>query len=327
MHHHVQGELTGTQELHAEDQHADHQHQLGEDAGKLGQLDLQGRLALLGIGQRVGNLAHLGVHAGLGHHHAAAAVHHGGAHVDHVLPVTQGHVIGVVPQMDQVDELGDGDGFAGQGGLLHLHAGALQHASIRRDGVSRLQQHHIAHHQLLAADGDGLAVTQHLAGGGGHLLQCFDGLLRLALLIHAQHGVDDDHEQDDDHVGKAFVLHHRQHGADGGGGQQNDDHGIGHLLEEPLDEGVLLGLRQLVSAVFGKALRRLGGGQAAVAGGHIPQHGLRLFQIMLHIILPPEYRYFVPIYTKKRASMYRIGTVHESRCQKLSQALPPCMLT
>ena len=98
--HHVQGERTGTQQLHTEDQHADHQHQLGEDAGQLGQLDLQGSLALLGVGQRVGDLAHLGIHTCLGHHHAAAAIHHGGAHVDHVLPVAQRYVAGVVPQVD-----------------------------------------------------------------------------------------------------------------------------------------------------------------------------------------------------------------------------------
>ena len=168
--HHVQRKFTGTQQLHTEDQHADHQHQLGEDAGQLGQLPLQGGLTLLSIGQRVGDFAHLGVHAGLRHHHAAPAIHHGRTHVYHVLPVAQRHVVGVVPQVDQVDELGDRDGFASECGFLHLHAGALQHTAIRRDSVARLQQHHVAHHQIFAADGDGLAVPQHLTGGGGHLL-------------------------------------------------------------------------------------------------------------------------------------------------------------
>ena len=257
---HVQRKLTGPQQLHAENQHADHQHQLGQHAGQLGQLPLQGRLALLGVGQRVGDLAHLRIHAGLGDHHAAAAIDHGGAHVDHVLPVAQGHILRVILQIQDVNEFGHRHRLAGKGGLLHLHAGALQHAAVRRNGVAGLQQHHIAHHQFLAADGDGLAVPQHLTGGGSHLLQGLDGLFRLALLIHAQHGVDDDHKQNNDYVGKALVLHHCQNGADGSGHQQDNDHRVRHLLEKPFDQGILLGFRQLVSAVFGKADFRLIGG-------------------------------------------------------------------
>ena len=106
MKRHVQRKLTGPQQLYAENQHADHQHQLGQHAGQLGQLPLQGRLALLSVGQRVGDLAHLGVHTGLGDHHAAAAIDHGGAHVDHVLPVAQGHILRVILQIQDVNEFG-----------------------------------------------------------------------------------------------------------------------------------------------------------------------------------------------------------------------------
>ena len=106
MKRHVQRKLTGPQQLYAENQHADHQHQLGQHAGQLGQLPLQGRLALLGVGQRVGDLAHLRIHAGLGDHHAAAAIDHGGAHVDHVLPVAQRHILRVILQIQDVNEFG-----------------------------------------------------------------------------------------------------------------------------------------------------------------------------------------------------------------------------
>ena len=74
-----------------------------------------------------------------------------------------------------------------------------------------------------------------------------------------------------------------------------DNHGIGHLLEKPLDQGILLGLLQLVLAVFDKALLRLGGGQTLLAGVYLPQYGVRLFQIVLHLVLPPEYGYSAPI--------------------------------
>ena len=279
---HIRRERTGAQQLHAEDQHADHQHQLGEDAGKLGQLALKRRLPLLRVGQRIGDLAHLGVHTGMGDHHTATAIDHSGAHIDHVAAVTQRDILRLCPQVQKIHQLGDRDRLAGEGGLLHLHAGALQHAAVRRDGVARLQQHDITYCQILAANGNLFPVTQHLAGGGGHLLQRLDGFFRLALLKDAQHGIDHDHEEDHDHIGKAFVLHHGQHGADDGGRQQDQGHGIGHLLEKALDERILLSLGQLVFPVFRKAALRLGPRQSAGVGVKRRQHGFRALQIILH---------------------------------------------
>ena len=41
-----------------------------------------------------------------------------------------------------------------------------------------------------------MAVTQHVGVGGSHLLERRQCLLRLALLNHAQHGVEDDDGHD-----------------------------------------------------------------------------------------------------------------------------------
>ena len=282
---HVQRERACTPQLHAEDQHADTQHQLGEDTAELGQLALQGGLTLGGVGKSIGDLAHLGIHTGTGDDSLTAAIDHSGTHVDHVLTVTKGHVLLVFLQVNNVDELRDGDALTGEGGLFDLHAGALENAAVSRHGVAGLQHHHIAHHQILAADGNDLAVTQDFTGSCRHLLQGFDGLFCLVLLIHAQHSVQNNHEQNDDHVGEALVLHHGQHGADSSGSQQNDDHRVGQLLHELLEDGVLLGLRQLVLTVLCKANLSLSGGQTCCAGADFFKNGACFFQIMSHILL------------------------------------------
>ena len=128
-------------------------------------------------------------------------------------------------------------------------------------------------------DGDHLPVTQHLGCGGGHLLQGFDGLFRLALLIDAEHGVDDDNGENDDHVGKALALHNGQHAADRRGDEQDDDHRVAHLLEEPLDERVLLALGQLVFAVGREALFRLCARETFGCAVHVAQYGFGFFAI------------------------------------------------
>ena len=84
-------EGTGGDEVKQEDEHADAQHQLGQRSAQFVQAALQRRLLLLRAGQRPGDLAHLGLHAGGGNHRPAPAVDHRGAHIAHILPVGQRH--------------------------------------------------------------------------------------------------------------------------------------------------------------------------------------------------------------------------------------------
>ena len=127
---------------------------------------------------------------------------------------------------------------------------ALQNAAVGGDRVARLQDHNVAGHQHVAAQQGHLPVTEHLAGGGGHLLKGLNGLFRLALLVHAQDRVDEHYDQDNEYVGEALAGVGGGDARHGGSHQQNDDHGVAQLLKEALEQGDLFPLRQLVGAVL-----------------------------------------------------------------------------
>lgn len=256
-----QGSWVGKDVAHAvaddvdtKDHDADDDNHDGEDAAELGELHLQRRELFLGLGQGAGNLAHLGVHAGADHDGATAAVHHGGAHVAHVLAVAERHVVGARGKLDHVGVLLYGHGLAGECGLLDLHRGALEHAAVGRDGVARLEHDYIAGNELGARQVHEFAVAQHLGLRRAHLLQGLEGLLALGFLDHAQHRVDDNDEHDNGDVGKVgLALDHARERADNGGNDQHDDHGVGHLLKETLPQRRLLGFLELVRACLGEA--------------------------------------------------------------------------
>ena len=259
---HIKGELAFADDAHHKNQNADAQHQPSEDAAQGRQLALQGGGFVLGLSQRIGDLTHFGVHAGAGDHGAAAAVHHGGAHVDHVLTVAQRHFV----TLEGIGFLLDRHAFAGEGSFLNLEAGALDDAGIRRHRVAGFQMDHVAGHQFLALEEVQLAVAHYLGGGGSHGLESLDGFLSLALLHNAHHSVQDDDRQNDEHISQAFAGVNRGHRAQGGSHQQHDDHGIGQLAQEPLHQRGLLALGQLVGAVLFKT----GGGflRAQALSGH-----------------------------------------------------------
>ena len=243
---------------------------------------MQRRLLLLRPGQDTGDLAHLRVHAGGGDHHAAPAVGHGGAHIGHVAAVAQGHLAG-----KGLRGLGGGDAFAGEGGLLNLQGGTGQQPSVGGDRVPGLQQDDIAGYQAAALQLRDGAVPQDLAGGGGHGLQSLDGGLGLALLDHAQDGVQQHHRQDDQHLGKGLVGQVVGDGGHGRGGHEDQQHGVPQLLQKPLEQGGLGGLPQAVGAVFRQTALRLGGGQALRAALQVRQDligGLGIF--LVHTITP-----------------------------------------
>ena len=204
-------------DVHGEDDHADGEHELGQDAGELVELHLERGELLLCLGEGRGDLAHLGVHAGAHHDGAAAAVHHGGTHVAHVLAVAQRHVVHTLAEFNDVGVLLDRDGLAGEGGLLDLHGSALEHAAVGRNGIARLEQHHVAGDELGAGHVGHLAIADDLGLRGAHLLQGLEGLLRLGLLDHAQDGVQDNDGENDGSVGPLGLTLDKA-GDDGDGG-------------------------------------------------------------------------------------------------------------
>ena len=281
------------EDIDAKDHDTDDDNHNGKDAAELGELHLQRRELFLGLGKSAGNLAHLGVHTGADHDGATATVHHGGAHVAHVLTVAEWHVVGARGELDHVGVLLDRHGLAGQRGLFDLHRGALEHAAIGRDGVARLEHDHVARHELGARQMYELAVAQHLGLRRAHLLKGLEGLLALGFLDHAQHRVDDNDEHDDGDIGKVrFALNHARERANDGGNDQHDDHGVGHLLKEALPQRRLLGFLELVRACLGETRRRLVVAQAEVLiDALVAEHLRRGGQVfLLHIESPPGIR-------------------------------------
>ena len=280
-------------DVDAKDDDADDDNHDGEDAAELGKLHLQRRELFLGLGQGTGDLAHLGIHAGTDYDGAATAVHHGRAHVAHVLAVAERHVIGAGGELDHVGMLLDRHGLAGECSLFDLHRGALEHAAVGRDGVARLEHDHVTGHELGARQVHELAVAQHLGLRRAHLLQGLESLLAFSFLDHAQHRVDDNDEHDDGDVGKVgFALNHARERADDGGNDQHDDHGVGHLLKETLPQRCLLGFLELVRACLGEARRRLVVAQAEVLIDTLVAEYLRRGGqvFLLHIESPPGIR-------------------------------------
>ena len=250
-------------DVHREDDHADGEHELGQDAGELVELHLERGELLLCLGEGRGDLAHLGVHAGAHHDGAAAAVHDGGAHIAHVLAVAKRHVVHALAELDGVGVLLDRDGLAGEGGLLDLHGSALEHAAVGGDGVARLEQHDVAGDELGACHVNHLAVADDFGLRRGHLLQRLERLLGLGLLNHAEDGVQDDDGQDDGGICPlGLALNEAGDDGDSRRNEQHDDHRVRHLLKEALPQRRFLFFVQFVRTHVRQTRLRLGGSQA-----------------------------------------------------------------
>ena len=223
----------GAQHADREHDHADAQHEPCQDAAQLRQAQLQGRLILLCLRERVGDVAHLRLHAGLCDDGAAAAVDDAAAKIEHVAAVAETDVTG---GCERVWRFCHRHALAGQGGLLGAQARTLEHACVGRHGVARLKHEHIARDQLLTGDGDELPAAQDAAVRGAQFLQGGNGLLGLALLVHAEHRVDDDDDENDDDIGKALVRIRARDGRDQRRRKQHKDHGVSQLLEKSFHE-------------------------------------------------------------------------------------------
>ena len=224
---------SGAQHADREHDRTDAQHEPRQDAAQLRQAQLQGRLILLCLRERVGDVAHLRLHAGLCDDGAAASVDDAAAEIEHVAAVAETDVTG---GRERVGRFCHRHALAGQGGLLGAQARALEHTRIGRNGVARLKHEHVADDQFLAGDGDELPAAQDAAVRGAQFLQGGNGLLGLALLVHAEHRVDDDDDENDDHIGKALVRIRARDGRDQRRREQHEDHWVGQLLEKALHE-------------------------------------------------------------------------------------------
>ena len=300
---HLQVEVPGHDQVEYENEHADAQHQLGQHPAQFFQLPLQGRLLLLGLGQGTGDFAHLRIHAGVGDHGFAPAINHGGAHVAHVLPVTQGDVTLLLAEAQGFQHLVHRHRLPGEGGLFYFERGVFDYPPVGRDCVAGFQHNHVPGHQLVGVKCRQFSIPQHLAGGGSHGLKGFNGRFRLTLLEDSQNGVEQHHGEDDDHLGPLRLP--GQHAGQAGyacSRQQNDQHGIFQLRHKPLQQGGLFCRGQFVRAVFGQPAGRFPAAQPVRAHAQIPEDfpgglGINLFHSVLSLLccsLQPDYTRSVP---------------------------------
>ena len=247
----VEVEIARLDKAEGEDEYADAEHQPAQDLTELRQLFLQRSLSLFGLRQRACDLAHLGVHTGARDEDTSAAVYYGAAHIGHVFAVAQGDVLAVVEAQCGNDFV-HGYAFARERGFLDLQAGALQNAAVCGHGVAGFQNDNVARHQLLAFQRDLFAAADHLTGGGRHFLQRLNGFFRLALLIHAEHGVDEHDDKDDEHIRKTFARISRRYTGHCRRNKQDNDHRVAQLLQKALQRCDLFSFGQLVGAFFGQ---------------------------------------------------------------------------
>ncbi|MPN26260.1 hypothetical protein SDC9_173684 [bioreactor metagenome] len=128
-----------------------------------------------------------------------------------------------------------------------------------------------------------MAIAQHIAGRGAHLLQRLDGFLSLALLIDTQDSIEQHDDQDDDGVRqmqftlqKACQARHRRRD------HQDDQHRLLKLLEETLKHRCVLALFELIASVCLKPRLCFLRAQPSGAAFYAIQNPIRGFQVIFH---------------------------------------------
>mmetsp|Transcript_7970 Transcript_7970/g.18801 ORF Transcript_7970/g.18801 Transcript_7970/m.18801 type:complete len:537 (-) Transcript_7970:515-2125(-) len=232
---------------------ADHGDDVREHVAELVQLLLQRALLVLGLGQRLRDLADLSVGAGLDHHAARLAVHEVRGTEHDVLLRRQL----IVRHADVVGALVDGRSLAGEGSLLGLEGRGLEldDADVSGDLVADRHLHDVAGHQLLGVDQLHPLVAQHLGLVRVEVRERLDGSLRVRLLPDADAGVEDEDGHDDARLDPGVLLSMRVRVEDGegrgdaGGDEKDLDHLVVELLNETLPQRHPLLRRQLVGPV------------------------------------------------------------------------------
>ena len=230
-----------------------------QPAAQARHLHLQRRGWRRGVGQQPGDGAHGGGHAGGGDDGQAVALRHRRALPHHVAAVGQGHGCGQPGGM-----LGHHRAFAGERGFQQAQAAGAQQAGIGGHGVAFGQHQQVAPHQAGCRHTQQLAAAAHAGRGRAQLRQCGHGLVGARLLPHADAGVEHQHRGDhqavDRHARRAQQPPHAQRHRRRTGQQQRQR--LGQRCQRAPPGGGWGGLVQLVGAIGGQALRRVGGAQA-----------------------------------------------------------------
>ena len=167
--------------------------------------------------------------------------------------------------------LGDGQGLAGDGGLVRFQASAVQQPGVSRHQIAGFQLDQVAGHQQGGVRALELVIADDPCLGGAHLPEGFQGPLGAGLLGEGDAGVDQDDDQDDNRVQPVPASAGDE--GEGGGGQQDQHHGVLDLVQEAERPGGLGRFFQLVGAVVLEPLGGVGRGEAGHrVGTQLLQH-------------------------------------------------------
>ena len=164
------------------------------------------------------------------------------------------------------------DGLAGERRLVDVEHHGLQQFAVGRDLLAGVENHDVAHHDVLAGHLHGVAVADHLHGlVVVHLVEQRELLVGLQLEDEGQPRGQQDGDEDADGLEEyagAFMqapeLVARDADRERAGDEEDDDQRVAEFLEKPLPQRVFLGRGQYVDPVLFPAFRHLGVGQAGV---------------------------------------------------------------
>ena len=157
-----------------------------------------------------------------------------------------------------LDALADRQALAGQRRLGDLQRRRGEHAPVGGHDVAGLDLDDVAGHELLGRQLRERAVAAHARLDDHHLRQRRHGRRRLALLVEAEHGVEQRQQQDHDPGARLLDRVDRDHAGD----QQHDLHRVLVLAQERVPARLRLRLGELVRPVARQALGRLVARQA-----------------------------------------------------------------
>ena len=211
---HVQ-EAVAPQPAGHHDHRAEHQDNQQQGAAELGKLGFQRGSARAHPLDERADLAHLGQHARGSDDEFAAAIGDGGPQVHHVDPVADRRVaIG-----KGICGLGDGEGLAGQRGLLQLQPHVLHDAAVGRYPRTGAEDGHVTGHQFRCGDLPFLSLAKDVGHWHGLLAQRVQRRLRLPLGDETDHRVQDNDGQN----GNCLDVFPEREGNPAGRQQQHHD--------------------------------------------------------------------------------------------------------
>jgi hypothetical protein len=158
--------------------------------------------------------------------------------------------------------LSDRHRFAGERRFFDPQVDALHQAQVGRDVIAGFQHHQVARHQLAGRDRDLVAAADDFGLRRGQLFERGQRLLRLALLHHADDGVEDDDGQDGPAV-QPLAQGKRDQRRD----DENDDQELFELVQQQTPEGGAFPLDELIGAVSFQSRGGFGDRQSALLVG------------------------------------------------------------